>query len=165
MDIRVKIPKTQFSEASVRNALSAPMNRAAKRVTTDFKNGVKTWDHRPSFRTVPTSLSGNRLSKLIKPDEPNLKQYLYVHNGVYPRMIYPRRAKSLRFQPYYSPATHRGVIESRARKKRGGKYIYRKAVRWPGIEPRAFSFFIAKKQRPMFVTDVRLAISKLQYGW
>ena len=157
------MPQNPFNEVEYRRSFNNVLRKASKRVVSDFKKGVKSWDHKPAFRIRVTS-NGNQLSRLIYPASPNLNQYLYVHNGVSGRMIYPRKAKALRFKPYYVPASRRGSIWSRYRPKRGGKDVFSKGHWWPGIESRDFSFYIVLRETPRFLQDIKDAITKVKYG-
>lgn len=153
----------KLNENNIRKELDRALNRSAKRVLRDMKAGVKSWTHKCGFAIRDTS-SAVKLGRFIHPVQPHLEIYYAVHNGVPARMIYPRRAKVLKYRRDYIPASTRGVIESRWRARRGGPWMFRKSVSWPGIQARMFSFYVAKREMIYFTPEINKAIAKIRFG-
>lgn len=150
------VPKKIFdTDRFVSDVESLMKNKSLPAIAKDFERGVRTWDHKPSFKKAirfgTTKIEGD-----VFPSGTHKQQYLWVHNGVHSRLIVPRnRTGLLHFREGYISATTPGSINSRGA-SRTGKWVHAKEVKkWPGIEPRNFSFYIAKIHRPRFIRDVR----------
>lgn len=134
----------------------------ANRVKKDFDGTVATWRRRPSF-PVKKQDTASDIVRFIGPSGPNKERFNWVHEGVAPRFIRPRRAPMLRFQRGYIAATTPGKLGSRTA-KRFGPWVSSKGFRWPGIQPRDFSTVIRSKREGDFFRDVQNAISRAARG-
>jgi len=162
--IHVVIPKTTMFDTDyfVREMTRVARVKTVPGVTHDFKRGVDTWEHKPLFKNkIATTKSSLTID--VFPSGKNLKQYLYVHSGVYPRLITPKAGNKtglLHFRKGYISATKPGSMGS-VKASRTGQWVQAAAVtRWPGIPPRRFSKLIAKKHKPIFVNDVGNSLSR-----
>lgn len=70
--------------------------------------------------------------------------YGYVEKGTRPHVISPVRAKVLRFQSGYRPATTPGRLRSRTA-RHSGDLVFARRVQHPGTEARNFSQIVADR--------------------
>lgn len=144
--VKVKVlkPKT-LKIQEMRLELLNGLRAAAKAVEKDYKLTTATWEHQPKFETV-IALGKTKAEFLVGTDD---EIYRYVDEGTKPHMIFPKKAKMLRFQGGYSAKTQPGVIGSTTGGA-NGPIIYSKGVMHPGTKARRFSEIINKKHEGLF---------------
>lgn len=154
---RAKDIKWLDSQKYVRE-LERVIERHSTRVQKEFKSTVRGWKHKPVF-PVSNNDTAIAIARFIGPRGPAKDQYNWVHEGVAPRFISPRRAGALHFMRGYKAATVPGRIYSQ-RAKRSKPWVMSKGFHWPGIRPRNFSALIARKVERDFVRDVQLVAKR-----
>jgi len=119
------------------------MRTLAENMRADYRNVVRTWNHKPGFNIWGPRMSGGDLVVTIAPTGANAKIFHWVDKGTKPHVI-PKARKSypLKYQKYYKRKTSPGSLWSGA----GGKYGPWRSpyqVTHPGITPGLFSERIA----------------------
>lgn len=132
----IKVPKDHMSSEKVKRAVKNGLRGIAKDIKIDFDVTTQTWKHRPQFETQ----EGEGYIEVFTID----KIYTIVTRGARPHMIYPRRAKRLRFMSKFRPKSRPGAIRSN-KGFVGGNPVYAMRVRHPGHKARDFDVAIAKK--------------------
>lgn len=112
----------------------------------DLNRAVGTWKNKPKF-TFKRQRKGKSETFEVLADD---KRWVWISEGTKPHMIYPVRAKRLRFKAGYEPATAPNRIVARPARS-FGETIYSLGVRHPGIKPRKLNERLAKRNQPKFV--------------
>lgn len=104
------------------------VNQLSRRVaeTARAEAPARTGFLRNSIRPAPATIVGN---KIVGGVEAHAEYGIFVHQGTKPHMIYPRKAKALRFTI-------------------GGRTVYAKSVRHPGTRPQPFLLTALNKEAP-----------------
>lgn len=121
---------------------------------------VRTWHTKPKFRTRMIA-TANEIGVDITPskDKPG-QQWEWISEGTKPRLIVPRRKGGmLRFQSKFKPKTTPRVIGSKAG-ARGGKPVFAKSVRHPGIEAREWPQEMARRLKNRFKQRIENALRR-----
>lgn len=115
-----------------------------------FNDIVNNWEHKPEFNSKPT-VSSDIIAIAIYPVGENKDIWKFVSGGTKEHLIFPKRAKSLRFVGggVYIPKTAKGVYGGPGI-VRGGEVIYAKAVKHPGNEAREFEKYVKDSEAKWF---------------
>jgi len=157
------VPKGKvIDEQEVLKAIKQTLvNVTGKKLQTDFKKTVATWDNRPTFAKKFIQ-SPNQMIEQVYPTGANKDQYYYVHEGTKARLILPRPGnRVLKFKPGYLPATKPGNVGSKHAFRFGATVFATQVRNHPGIRPRKFSEAIAKKNQRPFEVDIQEAINRV----
>ncbi len=134
--IPIKTKKSLLDPKKYQRALKDARDEAEIGVIGDYRKTVSTWDHKPPFYSTRARDS----IIIFTPD----KIYEYVSGGTKAHLIFPRRAKALRFRSTFRPKTRPQVISS-GQGSRSGKVIFSRGVIHPGSKARLFHETIGKK--------------------
>ena len=116
-------------------------------ILNDVKRTVKTWKKKSEF-TVTRKTKGQSEILEVNTDD---RRWHWISDGTKSYLIFPRRAKALRFRAGYTPATASNRIIARPARSFGDT-VFSKGVRHPGIKPRKFKERIAKRNTKKFIT-------------
>jgi hypothetical protein len=140
-----QIKPQRLREQAMRLALLNGQRKVGNEIKQDFEKTVRTWRRKPKFEVLLSQARG-RLSVLIGTND---EVYAYVDRGTRPHLIFPRRAKALRFRGVYTAKTVPGVIDSREGGASGDE-VFAAGVAHPGTAPRRFEETIARKWRTLY---------------
>lgn len=147
------IEPPKFNKEAFRKHAMKQLQAFIAQVNRKYDRTVKTWDHKPTFKTefqdTPNQLSG----AVIVQD----KIFEFVSEGTPPHDIVPVRAKALAFPRMFTPKTMPGVIDARPGAT-GGDTVFAKIVHHPGTKPRHFDDVIAHDSEEEFSTAIQKAI-------
>lgn len=133
MGFKAVLAKVKFSTDSINRELLDGMDRYTKLVLKEFDETVQTWSNKPAFtRTVATR--GKKIEGEVSTKN---KIYGFVSGGTVAHTIFPRRAKRLAWQLFYTPKTTVGKIPSKAGGPSGAMQFSR-GHRVSGITARKF---------------------------
>jgi hypothetical protein len=133
-------------------------------VLQEFKRTTASWHHQPRWQVYEARGMGGVTTIKVSTDD---KPYMFVDKGTRPHMIFPKRAKALRFtwggHGSYIAKTVPGYITSRNGGPTG-KQVFRKGVRHPGTEPRRFTELVQalwqRKAGEVVNRHVRMALDR-----
>ena len=143
-EVKVIKPK-KMNIPAVRQAVLEALEAEAQDILADYRQTTATWEHQVEFETI-IDITSQEASVLVGTDDPIFR---YVDEGTRPHMIFPRRARKLRFQTGYSAKTKPGKIGSWP----GGKYgpvVFADRVSHPGTKAREFTKAIQKRRKSKF---------------
>lgn len=147
-------PATLKKDA-MRLALLNELRSVGRDIRADFEKTTETWEHKPKFEML-ISLSQPGPTVLV---DTNDAVYGYVSKGTRPHLIFPKRAKALRFPGTYAAKTTPGVIASKPGGSRGA-VVYSQGVAHPGTKARKFDEEIAKKWEKPFKRRMEAGMKK-----
>jgi hypothetical protein len=166
------VPKGKvFDDKAVLKAIENTLKDVTgRKLQTDFKKTVRTWDNKPSFKKVFIRQPNQMIEKVFPtgsaktPSGATVKDiYYYVHEGTKPRVIVPGGGKGpMYFQPGYIASSRKGAISSRSA-SRFGPLLRANTVgtmKKHSIKARKFSTAIAKKNQRPFEVDIQEAINR-----
>lgn len=132
------------------------LNDTADEGLRDYRQTVKTFKRRPTFRKSAPVLRGGLYTIHYGTDDEN---YRRLDEGTRPHIIVARRAKVLRFQGNYRAKTQVRVIDSRSGGP-SGRFIFRPVVRHPGTKAREFTKVIQTRQQRILQGRMQADINK-----
>lgn len=144
--IPIKMPKKHLDPARYKAAIESAKDEAEIGVIEDYKKTTSTWTHKPRFFSVRA-----RDTVTVFTDD---KIYEYVSEGTKPHLIFPKRAKALRFAAKSRAKTRPRVIAS-GQGSKSGKVIFSKGVIHPGTTAREFHRIIGEKWSKKYPTIMR----------
>lgn len=134
-------------------------NEAKPELREMFYKTVDTWGTKVYFRGTIRTIQGRSIRLLVKAYGSGADLYELVARGARPHTIRPRRAKYLRFQEGYTPATDPYWIGSR-QKRVYGDTVFSKEVNHPGFEGRYWDVEIARQYQDRFIQLMRRATER-----
>ncbi len=149
------IKPKRLKEKEMRLELLNGLRSVARKVDKDFQATTSTWENKPEFETI-ISLRGGRAEFLVGT---NSEIFKFVDEGTKPHMIYPKKAKFLRFQGGYNAKTQPGVLGS-GQSSYSGDTIFSRGVKHPGNKPRKFTEMITKKWKSRFKDEMHDAMRR-----
>lgn len=126
-------------------AVDKSLEQAAKDAADFLNQAVKTWKNQPEFIFRPeegVKYTVQYSIVALGPDR-TLAIWGYVDKGTEPHMIFPVKAKALRFRPNYSARTAPIAQADVGTGRSSGAYTYRQGVAHPGNEARDFAAYAA----------------------
>jgi len=156
------IKPNRLKDKAMRLELLNAMRKAAKVVEKDFEETVKTWDHKPEFKTI-ISLKGG--PSILTDTSTDSEIYGFVNNGTKPHPIFAgiytgkSKKKVLAFPSAFGPKTRPGRLKAGPGHK-GGNTIMRPYVQHPGTKPRDFDKMIEKRRRPWYKKQMQYAMKR-----
>jgi len=126
----------------------------------DWESTVSTWVNAPVFDVEHAAMVGSDIVGTVSSDNPVLG---YVNNGTVPHLIFPVKAKALRFFSSYQAKTSPGVIGSSAGGSSGDP-VFSQGVHHPGSQGRAFDQAIADKRQADFESIIGRLIGQAAKG-
>jgi hypothetical protein len=145
------VPRTEDYIRAIEQAFDKTFNLIER----DFNSTVKTWDHKPDFRTVVSR--GKNFSQTYGTD--NLI-YHFVDHGTKPHVIEAKRSRFLVFQGGYSAKTRVGIIGSRPGGSSGDTQFAMR-VNHPGFPGRKFVATIKKRREVTMRQEIEHGIAKV----
>ena len=130
----------QAWEQQMSKAVKEMLVKTATRANKMLDGAVSTWEHKPTFVYWGPTQKGMEFEIRFGPTPGEAANIFgYVELGVQPRMIFPVRSKDglLHYRSDFWPKTTPGSLSS-GPGARGGGWVTKKAVLWPGITPRGF---------------------------
>lgn len=134
--IPIKVKPDHLSPKRYKQAFDAALDEAESGVLADYQKTVRTFTHKPPFYS--TRSQGTLI--IFTPD----KIYNMLDAGTRPHLIFPKRARALRFRGRFRSKTTPRVIGSRQGSK-SGKVVFSKGVIHPGTQAREFHKMISEK--------------------
>jgi len=156
------IRPTAFQPKAIEDAVRKAQREWLVKVTQEFLKTTRNWKHRVAFAGKMAAKGIAATMEVGTADD----IYRYVDEGTglygpskrkYP--IRPKRAKALAFPSVSAPKTRPGSLVSGAGSK-GGKTVFAKEVRHPGIKARDFTGQIEKKMRKVLEKDLQAAMNR-----
>lgn len=148
----IKVPKDFLDPRAIKRALERAYDTAEIGVLTDYESTVATWKKKPHFYSTR-----QKNTIIVWTDD---KIYQYVNYGTSAHLIFPKRARALRFRAGYRAKTHVRVIKAGS----GGSFgatRFSKGVIHPGTEARNFDQEISKKWDRVFPQIVDDELSRV----
>lgn len=150
----------KIDEAAIERVMEQQLQKVADRLLFNFEKTTRTWSgaSKPYFfkRMVR---QGSNITIVVG----TLSEiYLYVSGGTKPHMIYPVRAKALRFRSQFRPKTRPNQLASWKGFK-GGAVRFAQQVHHPGTEARNFPPLVVKateREISWFYAAIRREIEK-----
>lgn len=126
-------------------AVDKSLEQASKNGADFLNQAVKTWKNQPEFIYRPEQGVKDTVQYSIVAlgSGKTLAIWGYVDKGTEPHMIFPVKAKALRFRPNYSARTAPVAQADVGTGKSSGAYTYRQGVAHPGNEARDFAAYAA----------------------
>lgn len=151
-------PKALNAEA-IRRRLYSLVEAEGKVLEAKLRPTVKTWRHRPSFRS-DVSISGGNLTVLTGPagDPFAVQLFEWTDQGTRRHTITARRAPRLRFQTGYTPKTSPGQFSS-GQSRTYGPWRSPVSVMHPGTTARGWTEELGKSRRSKFVKKAEDAVA------
>jgi len=134
--VPIKTRKGLLDPKKYKQALKDAREEAEMGVLEDYRKTTRTWAHQPPFYSVIARES----IIIFTPD----KIYEYVSEGTRAHLIFPKRARALRYRANFRAKTRPQVISS-SQGSKSGKVIFSKGVIHPGTKARLFHETIGKK--------------------
>lgn len=153
-------PHTFNAHKSIRTHLMKAVNDTLALAEKDFKRTTRTWETDVQFIVNKAHVVGSDVRGSAGTDN---KIYGYVNHGTRAHMIYPRRARVLRFSSGYRAKTRFRTLNSTSGGASGAA-VYARGVRHPGSAARQFDVAIAELRQPDFVNAVSEAMVKGTQG-
>lgn len=147
--VPIKVKKDHLSPKRFKQAIERAKDEAEIGVLDGYYKTTKTWKHAVRFYSVRA-----RDTLTVFTDD---KIYEYVSEGTKPHLIFPRRAKALRFSAKSRAKTRPRVIAS-GQGSKSGKIVFSKGVIHPGTQAREFHKVIATKWEKKYPTIMRAQI-------
>lgn len=139
----------------IQQAIFAALEKEKEQLKKDFDLTVRTWKRKPVF-VIRQSAGGSATTVSTDSDI-----YGYVNEGTRPHMIYPRKAKALRFYAGgFVSKTVPGVAVARKGKAANQNLTYSQGVKHPGFPGRNFTTLIKAKSDKRLAKELRTAIRK-----
>jgi hypothetical protein len=123
---------------------------------------VSTWEHKPFFRYWGPTQKGMEFEITFGPTPGEAADIFgYVELGVQPRIIFPVHSRDglLHFRSDFWPKTTPGSLSS-GPGARGGRWVKKKAVAWPGITPRGFIDTVLANLMMEWANDLQTIVDK-----
>lgn len=136
------ITPKRFQTKQIRQAVESEMSKVGEELLGDFEATTSGWKTDVKF-SVESGLGGGSASITVSTSD---AVYNWVSNGTKPHMIYPRRARVLRY-PHPS-----------------GGIWYSRYEHHPGIKARNFAQKIAARYRGRLASRIQAAIGRAAGG-
>lgn len=132
-------------EEAIDEAVDNALQRASNDAAESLNAVVNSWKNKPEFRAQKDQLdkSASRYVVLAMGPDKTLSIWGYVDKGTEPHLIFPVKAKALKFRTGYSARTAPIARADVGTGQASGPITYRAGVAHPGNEPRDFAAYTA----------------------
>ena len=130
----------QASARELRLIMGGAMKEIGQRTRRDYERPTRTWQHKPHI-IEEVETRGGKFEVMVGTDD---EIFRFVDQGTRPHLIFPRKAKALRFVGGFRAKTTPGGLNSGQGGARG-PLRFAAYVRHPGIKPRRFTETIQRR--------------------
>jgi len=154
------VAKNYDLASSMTKEMEKAMRNVVNEIREDFHRPVRSWEHKPRFKTrkIFTSTSMQAEVSMIDDGSEGAKHFVFVDEGVKPHEVAPKNSprKVLKFPGTYHAKSIPGTLSSYHGSK-GNKFVFTKQPVVVGIKARNFTGIIKANWETKFAADIEKA--------